>query len=324
MIEAFVLSVALDEVALPGGGRLRWIAEGAGCPSAQAIADGLVARTGASIDATAIARTTAQGWTVEIDLVIEAGPTSRRTVEVADCRAAAEAVVLAITLATVPSDADTTTSPEIPEPTAPAPVPPPAPRAAPPDAARPPATPASPPRTLPDRDRRARALVGIGAGIAGGVEPRLAALVLASVGLQLPRFRLVLRHEARLARSVALPSRAGAGGRVGFYGGALELGPRFELGPIELLPTVAVAAAGVHAQGFGSDRDRTAWVGWAGAIAGVGLAWAPAGWWAIGLRGDAVFSLVQRRFGFGPDLPLVATGWIGGRASAFFEIRLPR
>lgn len=325
---AFV--VALGPAPLPGNGSLEWDAPGDRCPDAAHVVSLLGEHIrdtsiGTSVHAQAEAtELTDASWSIRLQLRTDDTEPTVRSFSVGSCEAGAQAVALALALAMQAEDSIPSDPPDDPPP--PAIVPPPLPLPKGPDAstAEEPASLPTPPADRADRrPSEVRAVIGLGAGVVGGILPRAAGLLTGHIGAIGPRWRVLARFDHEIRQDVDLRARSDAGGRLSTYGAAVEAGPVFRVGPLELPLTAGVIAAGVRAQGFGATTNATRTVPWVGLLAGTGLMWAPIPRIALGIRGELVAGLVRHSFGFRPGVPLFTMGWVGGKGFALVEVRLP-
>jgi hypothetical protein len=335
-----------DRVPLAGGGSVQWDAPADACPDAATVAalidQHLAPRGEAAAGVRVAARASeAPGGRWRIELRIETGQgASQRSLEAADCRAAAETVALAVALAVGPASADeplevppapelaeaTDDGSQTPEPSSQTPEPSPQTPEPGPQTPEPgPQTPEPSPQT-PDARPLARRLafdLALGGGLTFGHVPRLGGAAQAQVALVGRRFQVSLRADHLIRRRLALAEPTDAGGLLSFTTGAVEAGPVLRPGPLELPLLAGVAVGAVRARGFGSDFDRTRTVPWAAVIMGPGVRWAPLPRLVLGLRAELSIALVRHSFTFGPGLSLVTTGLVAGHAWATIGLRLP-
>jgi hypothetical protein len=346
---SILLSMLLSAVApashvpLAGGGSLQWEAPAHACPAAATVAalvdQHLASRGDAAAGVEVVARAVSGAggrWSVELRIAAAHG-VSTRSLEAADCQAAAETVALAVALAIGPAvEVEPQEVPPVPDPGEPTPAVAPAPVEPAVDASEPSEpttvittasadplpTPAAGLAPRPLR-RRPTLLLGLGGGLTGGHVARIGAAAQTHVALVGPRWQVSLRADHLVRRRLLLPGQPSAGGLLSFTTGALEAGPVLRPGPLELPLLVGVAVGAVRARGFGSDRDSTRTVPRAAVVVGPGVRWAPIPRLALGLRAELSVALVRHAFTFGPARPLAATGIVAGHAFATIALRLP-
>jgi hypothetical protein len=282
-------------------------------------------------------------WAASLVIVGDGGEASVRTLTVASCDAAAQAVALAVALAAGPlGGASETPPPEDPPPDAPPPEgPPPDARVVPPPAepTEPTATepttttaePSRPPEPPPEpraasSERSVRGFVAIGGGIAGGILPRPTGDVLVEGGVLGRRWQATARADYVVQRPVPSPQAPRAGGDLSIFAGSLLAGPVLGLGPraptLEVPAQAGVSAGAFRAAGFGTDADRTRVRPFVALLAEGGLRWTPFPRLALGVHGTLVVALVRHTFTLGAPFDVTTTGIVGGRGLLTVALRL--
>lgn len=169
-----------------------------------------------------------------------------------------------------------------------------------------------------------RAVMGVRAGAHGVGLPDAGGGVGGQLGLRWGPLRIVatgmhwFRREHGVVEDVAAAYRLTTGG--------LEACPVLALGTMpagfELLGCAQVEAGVIRGDGLGAEPSLTRRHIWVGVGGGVGGAFTPTPWLALGLRADVVAPLLRRTFSIG-DAAAGRIGPVDLRGALFVEVRLP-
>jgi hypothetical protein len=171
---------------------------------------------------------------------------------------------------------------------------------------------------------RARALGGfarVSGSIGRGIVPSLDGGLALGAGLLAPRLRAELVAFHIFAQDAHSPAPSPAGATVTAWGGSLRLGPRWQLGPLELHALASVAAAALTATGFGVDNPRRSAGLWMALGLVPGLRWRPSPRVAVGADLEAEAALYRPGFTVGGLLPVYRAAQLGVRGSVVVELR---
>jgi hypothetical protein len=321
------------------GPSLEWSAP-PGCPGqAQVLEQARALIGGPAIDA-ALQHVTIRGtvevepvgFSLDIDIRTPSGVT-RKTARADDCNVLAGVAALMVAVAVDPlqvtrtlgmQDARASSPPphEVPEPdpepTLPEVQPPrlPGERASPAADAREGRAP--PPRA------RARALGGfarVSGSIGRGIVPSLDGGLALGAGLLAPRLRAELVAFHIFAQDAHYPAPSPAGATVAAWGGSLRLGPRWQLGPLELHGLASAAGAALTARGFGLRNPRSSADAWIALGLVPGLRWSPSPRVAVGADLEAEVALYRPGFTVGGLPPVYRAAQLGVRGSVVVELR---
>lgn len=143
-----------------------------------------------------------------------------------------------------------------------------------------------------------------------GVLPAFAPGAAVGLGVFADSWRADLRVGYWFPQSAQLDSPPNVGGAVGLGALALDAGPRFELGPVEV-PLVAGFEVGLFvAEGENTASSETKFPVWLSTYLGAGLAVPWGKHFAAGLRVEGLVALLRPSFAVQPK---------GGKPQAFFQ-----
>ena len=314
-----------------------------GCPSeAQVLAQARTLLGGAVLEQAVAIRGAIEpaptGFVLEIEIRTPSGAT-RKTAHADDCAVLASVAALMVAVAVDPVQAThalgiettgTATTVGVPEPQpAPAPAPAPAPGLVAlgevePQTQDPPLSPApraADARAPEPRPRALRGLVRASGSIGRGLVPNLDGTLALGLGLLARRLRAELVAFHVLAQEARYPAPSTAGVTVAAWGGSVRVGPRFEVGPLELHALGGIAVSALTAAGFGVRRTRTDADAHVALSLIPGVRWSPSPRVAIGADLEAEAAVRRPAFTIGTRSAVYRAASLGVRGSVVIELR---
>ncbi len=164
-------------------------------------------------------------------------------------------------------------------------------------------------------------LARVSGSIGRGIVPALDGAIGVGVGVLTARVRADLEVFHVLSQDALAPPPSLAGASVAAWGAGLRVGPRFDLGPLELHLLAGVTAAALPAVAFGIPNPRPGTEAWVALSVVPGLRWAPIPRLAVGADLQADAALRRPAFALDGQSTLYRSPPLALRGSLVVELR---